>query len=146
VKVDGVRSRLESGLESILKKTREVDEGWAKLNDVVVKNEGRGENSPWLERTGWKRMFAGKDMKDLTSYVDTNEGLEPELIEVKKSVERMIDSCMASVDDLDGRGWNEIRFWLRSHQEGQPHEKPLRKPVTELNKYKKVWTRLIIFC
>ena len=30
--------------------------------------------------------------------------------------------------------------------EGQPHEKPLRQPVTELNKYKKVWTRLIIFC
>jgi hypothetical protein len=77
VKVDGVRSRLESGLELVLKKTREVDEERGKSNDVVVKNEGRGENSPWLERTGWKRMFAGKDMKDLTSYVDTNEGLEP---------------------------------------------------------------------
>jgi hypothetical protein len=74
----------------------------------------------------------------LTSYVNIDDGLEPELIEVKKSVARVIDSCMASVEDLDGRGWNEIRFWLRSHQEGQPHEKPLRKPVTELNKYKKV--------
>jgi hypothetical protein len=80
------------------------------------------------------------------SYVNIDEELEPELIEVKKSVEWVIDSCMMSVEDLDGRGWNEIRLWLRSHREGQPHEKPLRKPVTELNKYKKVWSRLIIFC
>ena len=146
VKVECEEWTVESVMESVLKKTRDVDEERAKSNAVVVKNEGRGENSPWLERTGWKRMFAGKDMKDLTSYVDINEGLEPELIEVKKSVEWVIDSCMASVEDLDGRGWNEIRFWLRSHQEGQPYEKPLRKPVTELNKYKKVWTRLMIFC
>lgn len=146
VKVDMVRSRLKSGLESILKKTREVDEDRVKWNDVVEKNEGKGENSPWLVRTNWKRTFVGKDMKSLTSYLNINDGLEPELIEVKKSVERLIDSCIASVEDLDSRGWNEIRFWLRSHQEGRPHEKPLRKPATELNKYKKVWTRLIIFC
>jgi hypothetical protein len=137
---------VEAVVELILEKTRKVDEDRAKSNHTIEKNEGRGENSPWLERTGWKRMFAGKDMKNLSGYVNIDEGLEPELIEVKKSVERVIDSCMASVDDLDGRGWNEIRFWLRSHQEGQPHEKPLRKPVTELNKYKKVWTRLITFC
>jgi hypothetical protein len=93
--------------------------------DVVEKDKGRGENSPWLVRTGWKRMFVGKDMKNLTSYVNIEDGLEPELIEVRKSVERMIDSCMASVEDLDMQGWNKIRFWLMSYAEGQPHEKSL---------------------
>src|SRR5271154_6811480 len=146
VKVDGERSRIESVLESILKKAKIEDKSVRQRADLVEKNEGRGENSPWLERTGWKRVFAGKDMKDLTGYVNIDDGLEPELIEVRKSVERVIEYCMASVEDLDGRGWNEIRFWLRSHQEGQSHEKPFRRPVTELNKYKKIWTRLIIFC
>jgi hypothetical protein len=133
-------------VELVLKKTREVDEERAKLDDVVEKDERRGENSPWFVRTGWKRLFAGKDMGDLTSYVNIDDLLEPELIVVKKSVERVIDHCTRSVLDLEVRGWNEIRFWLRSHVEGQPHEKPLRKPATELNKYKKVWTRLIMFC
>jgi hypothetical protein len=75
VKVECEEWTVESVMESVLKKTQDVDEERAKSNAVVVKNEGRGENSPWLERTGWKRMFAGKDMKELTSYVDINEGL-----------------------------------------------------------------------
>jgi hypothetical protein len=144
--VTDAEESVESVVESVLKKTREVDEERAKSNNKVEENEGRGENSPWLERTGWKRIFAGKDMGDLTVYVNIDDELEPELTVVKRSVERVIDHCTRSVLDLDVRGWNEIRFWLRSHLEGQPHEKPLRQPLTELKKYKKVWTRLIIFC
>jgi hypothetical protein len=90
----------ESIMELVLKKTREVDEDRVESNHKVKRNEGRGENSPWLERMGWKRSFVGKYMKDLMSYVNIDQGLEPELIEVKKSVERVIDSCMVSVEDL----------------------------------------------
>jgi hypothetical protein len=53
---------VESVVESVLKQTGEVDEDRAKLNHTIEKNGGRGENSLWLERTGWKRTFAGKDM------------------------------------------------------------------------------------
>jgi hypothetical protein len=54
-------------------------------------------------------------MGNLMGYVNIDDELEPGLIVVKKSVERVIDHCMGSVEDLDGRGWNEIRFSLRSH-------------------------------
>jgi hypothetical protein len=50
-------------VELVLKKTCEVDEDHVESKHSIERNEGKGENSPWLERTGWKRTFAGKDMK-----------------------------------------------------------------------------------
>jgi hypothetical protein len=146
VKTKDMEPAVQSMVASILTKAKVDDDVSAKAKGNIKGNEGRGENSPWLERTGWKRMFAGKDMENLASHVNVDVGLEVELIEVKESVNRMIDYCMASVHDLDTRGWNEIKFRLRSHQDGRPHEKPFRRPATELDKYKKVWTRLILFC
>jgi hypothetical protein len=73
--MNGKEPTIESALELILKKAKSEEEPEARRTDVVEENEGRGENSPWLERTGWKRMFAGKDMKNLTGYVNIDEGL-----------------------------------------------------------------------
>jgi hypothetical protein len=42
-----------------INKAKSEEEAARRMGDVVEKNEGRGENSPWLERTGWKRTFAG---------------------------------------------------------------------------------------
>jgi hypothetical protein len=140
------RDGLHSDVDRILTLARELDDDHARLDHTVQEKGGRGENSPWLSRTGWKSMFAGKDMTKLVEYMNAKEGMETELIEVKRSVERMIDNCMVGVEDLDVRGWSELRFWLRSHHPSAPHEKPLRKPETELKKYKDIWTRLILFC
>ena len=56
------RPEMESIIELVLKKAKSEEEAGRRMGNVVEKNEGRGENSPWLERTGWKSMFAGKDM------------------------------------------------------------------------------------
>src|SRR4030095_14276150 len=73
-------------------------------------------------------------------------GTESELEIVKTSVSRMIKNCLESVQDLDIRGWNEIRFWLRSHERYSPSTRPFRKYYVQLEKYSKIWTQLILFC
>jgi len=143
-KMDGYLD--DPDIDWLLRKGLGVDEERSKLDHIVKQNEGRGENSPWLSRTGWKSMFMGRDMAKLIEYTNGDDVTDTELFEVKKSVERMIDSCMYRVEDLDTRGWTELRFWLRSYSPSAPHEKPFRKPVTELKKYKDIWARLILFC
>jgi len=146
-----VRERMDGRLgdpdiDLLLRKGIRADEERAKLDHIVKQKEGRGENSPWLSRTGWKSMFMNKDMAKLSEYTNGEDVTDTELFEVKKSIERMLDNCIYGVEDLDMRGWTELRFWLRSHSPLEPHEKPFRKSVTELKKYKDIWTRLILFC
>jgi hypothetical protein len=135
-------------LESLLENANENERQRKRQESMktIGEDEGHTEESPWLTRTGWKRSFAGKNMDEIVTYVDAYDGREPELSEIRKGVERMIDHCISSVRDLDQRGWNEIRFWLRSHERGVPHVKPFRNSVTELAKYKNIWTKLIFFC
>ena len=33
--------------------------------DIIQKDSGKTEKSPWLTRTDWKRMFENRDMKSL---------------------------------------------------------------------------------
>jgi hypothetical protein len=76
VKTNGEAATIELALELILKKAKLGEEALRRSVDLIKRTEGRGENSPWLERTGWKRTFAGKDMKDLMGYVNIDDGLE----------------------------------------------------------------------
>jgi uncharacterized radical SAM superfamily protein len=129
-------------LESAKVKDRELD----LERDSVKEDKGRTENSPWLARTAWKEMFEGKDMKTLVSYVSKEMRGDDMMESVRKSVHGVIDMCMESVRDLDRRGWNEIRFWLRSTEKGRSHSKPFWKYYDDLKSYADIWSQLILFC
>jgi len=114
--------------------------------DTVKEDKGKTENSPWLERMDWKEMFLGRDMKCLVEFMNKDVALEPELQSVKDSIHRVIEKGLEGVKDLDTRGWNEIRFWLRSHEKDKPHGKPFRKHYVKVKDYVDVWMQLILFC
>jgi hypothetical protein len=141
-----MKSDDDQSMERILQRAKEEERELMDGDELIERDTGRSEESPWLTRTGWKDMFIGRNMKEMLRYIDLENDLEPEMSEVRKGVDRVVDRCMQSVRDLDARGWNEIRFWMRSHKVGVPHEKPFRRPSTELEKYKRIWTRLIFFC
>jgi len=120
-----------------------------KLNlerNIVKENKGKTENSSWLGRTDWKSMFLERDMKRLIGFTNKDIALEPELQLVKDSVHRVIEKGLEGVKDLDARGWNEIRFWLRSHQKDKPHGESFRKYYIKMKDYADVWMQLILFC
>ena len=58
----------------------------------------------------------------------------------------MIENCLKKIGDLDIWGWNEIRFWLKSHQKKKSHEKSFRKYYIKMKNYANVWIQLILFC
>ena len=103
-------------LNEMLESAKFKDKELCLERDIVKEDKGKTENSPWLGRTDWKEMFLGRDMKRLVGFTNKDVALEPELQVVKDSVHRVIEKGLESVGDLDTRGWNEIRFWLRNHQ------------------------------
>jgi hypothetical protein len=133
-------------LNQMLESAKLKDKELRLEKDIVKEDKGKTENSPWLGRTDWKSMFLGRDMKRLVGFTDKDVGLEPELQLVKDSVHRVIEKGLEGVKDLDVRGWNEIRFWLRSHENDKPHGKPFRKYYVKVKDYADVWMQLILFC
>lgn len=115
-------------------------------HDIVTNEKGKTESSPWLTRTDWKRIFIGQNMKGLYELMSMKVDAEPELALVKSSISRVIQCCLNGVNDLDIWEWNEIRFWLRSHEKDKPSAKPFRKFYVKLNTYVDIWTQLILFC
>ena len=47
----------------------EADDAAQMERDIVMNDQGATENSPWLTMTGWKEMFAGKNMAVLVGFV-----------------------------------------------------------------------------
>ena len=133
-------------LNQMLESAKLKDEELRLEKDVVKEDKGKTENSSWLGKTDWKEMFLGRDMKRLVGFINKDIALESELQLVKDSVHRVIEKGLDGVRDLDTRGWNEIRFWLRSHQRDKPYEKPFRKYYVKTKDYANVWMQLILFC
>ena len=133
-------------LNQMLESAKLKDKELLLERDIVKEDKGKTENSPWLGRTDWKEMFLGWDMKCLVGFIDKDVALEPELELVKNSVHRVMENGLEGVRDLDTRGWNEIRFWLRSHQRDKPDGKPFRKYYIKTKNYANVWMQLILFC
>ena len=133
-------------LDEMLKRAKVKDAELCMERDVVKEDKGRTENSPWLARTGWKEMFEGKNMKTLMDHASKETRGDDMMESVRKSVHRVIDTCMESVRNLDIRGWSEIRFWLRSTEKEKAHSKPFRKYYANLKSYADIWSQLILFC
>src|SRR5436190_4540501 len=114
--------------------------------DIIQKDSGKTENSPWLTRTDWKRMFMGRDMKSLVDQTSKEIRGDNAAKSVSQGTYRVIEKCIESIRDLDRRGWNEIRFWLRSTEKGKCHSKPFHKELKDLKTYVNVWVELILFC
>ena len=86
-----------------------------------------------------------RNMKVLYELTSIEVAAEPELAIVKASVYRVIELCLEGVRDLDIREWNEIRFWLQSHEKDKPNTKPFQKYYTNSTTYTDIWVQLILF-
>jgi hypothetical protein len=106
-------------------------------------------HSPWLRRTDWLNQFQGKDMISLVGLTTTEGTISnDEFVIIKESVLRVIMKCLDGARDCDRRGWQQIRFWLHSHDKSRAHEKPFRKDYQSetIARYVGWWSRLIWFC
>src|SRR5438552_15437 len=68
-------------IERLLQIAKEAERKAMDSDELDEEDERHVEESPWLNRTGWKEMFVGKNMKEMLKYIDTENDLEPELLE-----------------------------------------------------------------
>jgi len=114
-----------ASMDSTLEEADKRDEEWRlslneiKETDIVTK-------SPWLNRTRWEKTFLGQDMKALIQLTEKPGDNEYEIIEIWKSVSRVIEKCWKGVDDIFDRNWDLILFWLNSPIIGKANSKPFR--------------------
>ena len=139
---------ISHGIECLLDSADAKDEAVQAALDQIDGNIHKVDNTPWLRKTGWPKMFAGQDMGTLhalTQLAASNSELEM----IATSVVRVITvRCMESIHDLNERNWTLIPFWLNSYDVSKAHEKPFSEHIETktVEKYAKLWARLLVMC
>ena len=131
------KNDLDTLIDSILEEANQREEDWRlTLNDI--KETDIVTKTPWLIRTRWEKTFLGQEMKVLVKLTEKPESYEQDLMEVWKSVARIIEKCWKGVDNIADRGWDLILFWLNSVDSNKANSKPFRleKKDNTINKSK----------
>jgi hypothetical protein len=115
---------------------------------MVSRSHGKVDLTPWMQRTGWQRMFAGRDMQLLASFSHQPSQTEREFIILWESVGEMLQRCGEGIKDCVERNWTVTLFWLNSPKPQEPSSKPFRVAYhkSTLEKYAHTWARMICMC
>ena len=103
--------------------------------------------TPWLRRTRWGDIFAGKDMSALVKLTEAPGIDNHQERHIWKATVKVIQNCFKGVIDCQERGWTLIPFWLRSVDRNKEATKPFRMfiaPYT-LCRYASYWQQYILF-
>jgi len=67
------------------------------INRHYIQNTDNGKDTPWIQYTGWKRMFEGCNMEDLVKLIDLELGEDEEEIygSLHKKVIQMLEVSYA---------------------------------------------------
>ena len=117
--------------------------------DVVDTEQHKVDNTPWLRRTLWPKMFSGKDMKELVVGISKPRTDEVSLLRAWNSALRMISvRGMDGVKDCSTRGWMKLLFWLNSTDVTKANSKPFSQHYEKdtLKRYSTYWAQLICLC
>jgi len=130
----------------IAQKEKEVIE--EKEMMVVSKEQDKRERTPWLNKTGWLEVFAGKDMDRLAKSVEKPSKLDVELWLVYERTEAVLRRCIEGVKDCRRREWTIVLRWLNGVELGKPDVRPftVQHEVNTIRRYLRNWQCLICFC
>jgi hypothetical protein len=104
--------------------------------------------TPWLRRTRWEEMFAGKDMHLLNQLSHSPDPRDGDLHQIWSSVDRVLRVCFRGVLDCHARGWELVLFWLASVNRNKEDTKPFRThmELRTMARYIGYWQQYIMFC
>jgi len=115
---------------------------------VVSKEQDKRERTPWLNKTGWLEVFAGKDMDRLAKSVKKPSKLDAELWLVYERTEAVLRRCIEGVKDCRRREWTIVLRWLNGVELGKPDVRPftVQHEANTIGRYLRNWQCLICFC
>ena len=94
-------SPMDHLVDSLLEEAGEHDEAHRRALNKVADSQNSVTLTPWLRRTGWPRMFKGRDMEELVNLARLPEKAEVQLKAVCESVARVIKDCTVGVMDCE---------------------------------------------
>ena len=137
----------EALLDGLVQDAADRDEEYEHLLDLVHESS-LVTLTPWLRRTGWNKIFRGKNMKILSDLSLKPTAGEQELQLIWNGVGRVIENCYSGVKDCWDRGWTLIPFWLISAHKMEDSSRPFRMHFAEstIARYASYWQRFFMFC
>jgi len=138
-----------SNIEELIDIAKQKDGERNSARDIVDTEQHKVDNTPWLRRTLWPRMFSGKDMKEMVVGISKPKTDEIILSRAWNSALRLI--CvrgMNGVADCSTRGWMKLLFWLNSTDPTKAKSSPfqLHYDKDTLKTYATYWAQVICLC
>ena len=136
-------------MDSLIKRLKLQEEDEDKtLATMMEKELDKTENSPWMERTKWATIFAGKDMNKLSESIARPDNTDIIMMELWNRTDHVLRSCIAGVRDCRRRNWLPLLFLLNSNEQGTPNTQLFTVPQDKdtVKRYIGMWQRLMCFC
>ena len=147
--VDVPTFNIEPNIEALLTVAKHKDGDRNSIRDIIEIEQNKVDNTPWLRRTLWPRMFAGEDMKKLVTGISKPRTDERVVRCAWDSVIRLICiRCMDGVKDCSTRGWMKLLFWLNSTDVTKGNSKPFSQHYERdtVKRYAMYWAQLVCLC
>jgi hypothetical protein len=123
------------------------DEHQRTLN-IIRDSKSLVTKTPWLRRTRWEEMFAGKDMNTLNQLAHSPDLRDGDMQQIWSSVDRVMRRCFSGVLDCHARGWELVLFWMASVDRNKEDTKPFRTHMEArtMARYIGYWQQYIMLC
>jgi hypothetical protein len=102
---------------------------------VVSQEQDKRERTPWLNKTGWLEVFAGKDMDWLAKSVEKPSKLDVELWLVYERTEVVLQRYIEGVKDCRRREWTIVLRWLNRVELGKRDVRPFTASGVSISSY-----------
>src|ERR1700737_5253644 len=76
--------------------------------NIIKDSKSLVTKTPWLRRTRWEEMFAGKDMDKLNQLAHSPDLRDGDMQRIWSSVDRVMCGCFKGVLDCHSRGWEVV--------------------------------------
>jgi hypothetical protein len=139
---------LENLINAAIDEASERDYEYQRTLNIIKDSKSLVTKTPWLRRTRWEEMFAGKDMNMLNQLAHSPDPRDTELQQIWSSVDRVVRACFRGVLDCHARGWELVLFWMASVDRNKEDTKPFRThmELRTMARYIGYWQQYIMLC
>jgi hypothetical protein len=139
---------LENLISAAIEEATNRDEDHQRTLNIIKDSMSLVTKTPWLRRTRWEEMFAGKDMNMLNQLAHSPDLRDGDMQLIWSSVDRVLRDCFRGVLDCHARGWELVLFWMASVDRNKEDTKPFRThmELRTMARYIGYWQQYVMFC
>src|SRR6202022_4896032 len=99
---------LDNLISAAIDEATQRDDDHQRALNTIKDSKSLVTKTPWLRRTRWEEMFAGKDMDKLNQLAHSPDLRDGDMQRIWSSVDRVMCGCFKGVLDCHSRGWEVV--------------------------------------